>query len=233
MNNMKKETPNNTAKRETVKKETRKEAKKIVKRNQIVIAALTVLLGVAGYINFSGNTLNLADNKASDGDATESAFAETDLDISAGEIMIADMESEENIELNSDEENIGEAVLTSTDTAAVSTMNIKLNREQVRSKSKEYYLEIINGDNMDEAAVQSATDAYIRMTENMEKEAEAETLLLAKGFSGVIVSIGEDSVDVVLGQAELTDVERAQIEDVVVRKTGCTVDQIIITTIAE
>lgn len=229
MNSMKKETPNNKAKKETVKKE----ARKIVKRNQLVIAALTVLLGVAGYINFSGNTLNLADNKASDGDATESAFAETDLDMSAGEITIADMESEENIELNSDEENIGEAVLTSTDTATVNTMNIKLNREQVRSKSKEYYLEIINGDNMDEAAVQSATDAYIRMTENMEKEAEAETLLSAKGFSGVIVSIGDDSVDVVLGQAELSDVERAQIEDVVVRKTGCTVDQIIITTITE
>lgn len=229
MNSMKKETPNNTAKKETVKKET----KKLVKRNQLVIAALTVLLGVAGYINFSGNTLNLADNKASDGDATESAFAETELDVSAGEIMIADMESEENIELNSDEENIGEAVLTSTDTASVNTMNIKLNREQVRSKSKEYYLEIINGDNMDEAAVQSATDAYIRMTENMEREAEAETLLAAKGFSGVIVSIGDDSVDVILGQAELSDVERAQIEDVVVRKTGCTVDQIIITTITE
>lgn len=49
----------------------------------------------------------------------------------------------------------------------------------------------------------------------------------------MIVSIGDDSVDVVLGQAELSDVERAQIEDVVVRKTGCTVDQIIITTITE
>lgn len=229
MKDMKKETASHATKKETAGKT----PKKMVKRNQIVIAALTVLLGVAGYINFSGNTLNLADGETSDKDATESAFAETELDESAGEITIADMESEENIELNSDEENIGEAVLTSTDTAVVNTVNIKLNREQVRSKSKEYYLEIINGDGMDEAAVQSATDAYIRMTEDMEKEAETETLLAAKGFTDVIVSIGEDSVDVVLGQSELTDTERAQIEDVVVRKTGCTVDQIIITTLAE
>lgn len=229
MKSMKKETESRATKKET----SGKTPKKIVKRNQIVIAALTVLLGVAGYINFSGNTLNLADGEQSDKDATESAFAETELDESAGEITIADMETEENIELNSDEENIGEAVLTSTDTAAVNTVNIKLNREQVRSKSKEYYLEIINGDGMDEAAVQSATDAYIRMTEDMEKEAEAETLLAAKGFTDVIVSIGENSVDVVVGQSAITDTERAQIEDVVVRKTGCTVDQIIITTLSE
>lgn len=229
MKSMKKETESRATKKEAAGKT----PKKIVKRNQIVIAALTVLLGVAGYINFSGNTLNLADGEQSDKDATESAFAETELDESAGEITIADMETEENIELNSDEENIGEAVLTSTDTAAVNTVNIKLNREQVRSKSKEYYLEIINGDGMDEAAVQSATDAYIRMTEDMEKEAEAETLLVAKGFTDVIVSIGEDSVDVVVGQSAITDTERAQIEDIVVRKTGCTVDQIIITTLSE
>lgn len=229
MKGMKKESTNRTTKKETAGKP----AKKMVKKNQIVIAALTVLLGVAGYINFSGNTLNLADDKKDGKDAAESAFAETDIDESAGEITIADMETEENIELNSDEENIGEAVLTSTDTAALNAVNIKLNREQVRSKSKEYYLEIINGDGVDEAAVQSATDAYIKMTEDMEKEAETETLLSAKGFKDVIVSIGEESVDVVIGQSEITDTERAQIEDVVVRKTGCTVDKIIITTIAE
>ena len=32
--------------------------KKTMKRNQIIIGALTVLLGVAGYINFSGNKLD-------------------------------------------------------------------------------------------------------------------------------------------------------------------------------
>lgn len=209
--------------------------KKPFKKNQIVIAALTVLLGVAGYINFSGNTLDLASGEADDKkkDVTESAFAETDIDESAGEITIADMEADENIELNSDEENIGEAVLTSADTAAANMVNIKLNREQVRSKSKEYYLEIINSDGMDEASVQSATDAYIKLTEDMEKEAEAETLLSAKGFNGAIVSISEDSVDVVVCKAELTETERAQIEDIVMRKTGCSVEQIIITTISE
>ncbi len=207
--------------------------KKIFKKNQVVIAALTVLLGVAGYINFSGNTVDLAKGDENNEEYTEVAFVETDMEEVAGEVTLEDIEAEENIELNSDEEDIGEAVFTSVNSTPVSLINIKLNREQTRSKSKEYYLEIINGDGMDEMAVQSATDAYMKMTEDMEKESEAETLLNAKGFTDAIVSIGEDSVDVVIGKSEITDVEKAQIEDIVVRKTGCSVDKIIITTVNE
>ncbi|MBE5945630.1 MAG: SpoIIIAH-like family protein [Lachnospiraceae bacterium] len=209
--------------------------KKIIKKNQVIIAALALLLGVAGYINFSGNTIDLAkgNEEGIEGEYTEVAFVETDIEETAGEVTLQDIEDEENIELNSDEENIGEAVYTSADTAPATLINMKLNREQVRSKSKEYYLEIINGDNMDEMSVQSATDAYIKMTEDMEKESEAETLLAAKGFSNSIVSIGDGTVDVVIGKSDITDVEKAQIEDIVVRKTGCNVEDIIITTVNE
>lgn len=211
----------------------KKKMKKVVKKNQIIIAALTVLLGVAGYINFSGNSLDLANSDKDEG-KTESAFAETEVDeMAAGELTTYDMESGENIELNSDQEDIGEAVLTSADTAQNSLINSKLNREQVRSKAKEYYLDIINNDGMDEAAVSSATDAYVKLTEDMEKEAEAETLLDASGYKNAIVSISENNVDVIVCATELTDTDRAKIEDTVVRKTGCSVDQIVITTVSE
>lgn len=206
--------------------------KKSIKKNQIIIAALTVLLGVAGYINFSGNSLDLA-NSDKDNDKTQSAFAETDIDETAGEITTYDMEAEENIELNSEQDEIGEAVFTSADTATNSLINSKLNREQVRSKAKEYYLDIINNDGMDEASVASATDAYVKLTEDMEKESEAEILLDVNGYKNAIVSISGDNVDVIVCAETLTDTDRARIEDTVVRKTGCSVDQIIITTVSE
>lgn len=212
--------------------------KKAFKKNQVVIAALTVLLGVAGYINFSGNDVNLGKKSKDNGkEATEEVFAENGqedivVDVAEGELTLYDVEGEENIELNSDEEDIGEAVFTSADVSG-SLVNIKLNREQARSKSKEYYLEIINSDSMEEAVVQEATSAYVKLTEDMEKEADAETLLMAKGFDNAIVTISDNSVDVVVSNTELTDIERAQIEDIVVRKTGCSVDQIVITSMAE
>ena len=157
---------------------------------------------------------------------SQDAVMDTD---SAGEVEVAEMGGDEYIELNSAEEHIGEAVLASANTGASNFVNIKLNREQNRSQNKETLLEIINGDSMDEAAVQSATDAYIKLTENAEKEQEAESILAAKGFGDVIVSISDGSVDVVVNKAELSDTERAQIEDVIVRKTGCSIEEVVIT----
>ncbi len=58
-------------------------------------------------------------------------------------------------------------------------------------------------------------------------------LLAAKGFSDVVVSITEDSVDVVVSQSNLSDAERAQIEDIVKRKTEVSAEKIVITPILD
>lgn len=210
--------------------------KKNMKRNQIIIGALTVLLGVAGYINFSGDKFNLASEEK---ETAQSAFAEeqmptyTDASMSktgeiSGEMTVSDLDEDEKMELNSEEGKIGEAVLTSAN-AANNFVSIKLNREQNRSQNKETLLEIINGDGMDTQAVASATDAYVKLTEDAEKEQEAESILAAKGFGDAIVSISDACVDVVLNCTELPDARRAQVEDVVTRKTGCNVEDIVIT----
>ena len=70
----------------------------------------------------------------------------------------------------------------------------------------------------------------VNMTKRMELETAAETQLSAKGFSDSIVTISDNSVDVTLNVESLTDVERTQIEDIITRKTGCELNQIVITT---
>ena len=55
----------------------------------------------------------------------------------------------------------------------------------------------------------------------------------AKGFSEAVVSINGDAVDVVVNAAELTDVQRVQIEDIVKRKTDIAAENIVISTIAQ
>lgn len=71
----------------------------------------------------------------------------------------------------------------------------------------------------------------ISMTDVAEKETAAEILLEAKGFDDAIVSIDGGSVDVVVNTSELTEAQRAQIEDIVIRKTGVSADAIIISTV--
>ena len=124
----------------------------------------------------------------------------------------------------------GEAVFTSS--SGVSTLSsAKLQKEQTRAQNKETLLEIINNANISETQKQEAVNSMISMTDIAEKETAAEILLEAKGFSDAIVSIDGESVDVVVNTPELTEAQRAQIEDIVIRKTGVSADAIIISTV--
>ena len=129
-------------------------------------------------------------------------------------------------------ENPGEAVLTSTGTANLDyAARMKLNREQIRSKNKEALLEIVNNTSVADNLKQDAVNKMVAMTDIAEREAAAEMLLEAKGFSDVVVSITDDNCDVVLNMGEVTDAKRAQVEDIVKRKTNISADKIVITPI--
>ena len=69
----------------------------------------------------------------------------------------------------------------------------------------------------------------VTMTDLTEKEAAAELLLEAKGFDNVIVNLTGETADVVVPQEDLGDAKRAQIEDIVKRKTGIAPENIVIT----
>ena len=133
---------------------------------------------------------------------------------------------------NADAENPGEAVLTSSSVNNVDFVSeVKLNREQVRSQNKASLLELINNVNITEEQKQDAVNAMVAMTDIAEREAAAEMLLEAKGFTDVVVSITDGNADVVLNMGEVTDAKRAQIEDIVKRKTNVEAQNIVITPI--
>lgn len=126
-------------------------------------------------------------------------------------------------------ENPGEAVLTSGLTVADYIANVQLSREQIRAKNKETLNNIINNANIEEAAKQEAIQSMIELTAISEKENAAETLLQAKGFADPVVSLTDGKVDVVINASSITDQQRAQIEDIVKRKTEVPADGIVIT----
>lgn len=135
---------------------------------------------------------------------------------------------------NSTEEelNPGEVVFTSSTVTNIDyASQMKLSREQVRSKNKETLLEIVNNASISDDVKQDAINKMIEMTDIAERENAAEMLLEAKGFTDVVVSITEDSCDVVLNMGEVTDAKRAQVEDIVKRKTNIAGENIVITPI--
>lgn len=197
--------------------------KQILKKNQLIIATLAVMIAAAGYLNYSGRIFGEKDQSASAG--SDLANQEL-LDISEQDLASADGEIEsQDGEVNGTP---GEAVLTSGDVSSV-VAEAKVSREQVRAKNKETLLEIVNNEKLSDAQKQEAVNEMVQMTEIAEKEAAAESLLNSKGFAEAVVSITDDSVDVVVNASDLSEANRAQIEDIVARKTGIAAENIIIT----
>ena len=102
-------------------------------------------------------------------------------------------------------------------------------RDRTIAKNKATLLEIINNENLSEAAKQEAIDSMLTMTQTAQKETDAQMLLEAKGYADTVVSINDGTVDVMVNAVSLTDAQTAQIMDIVQRKTDVSAENIIIT----
>ncbi|MDO5424463.1 MAG: SpoIIIAH-like family protein [Eubacteriales bacterium] len=215
--------------------------KHIFRKNQVVITALAVMIAVAGYLNYSGakvgedgqkeaaaltDSASLLDIESLD-DPDEGNSADAALTVNDTVDLTASADAQ-----NTSEDEItdtpGEAVLTSLSASSGFAAEAKLTREQVRAQNKETLLEVINNANITEEQKQNAIDNMTDLTDVAEREAAAELLLEAKGFQDCVVSITDGTADVVICQSEISEAERAQIEDIVKRKTGVSGSAIVI-----
>lgn len=257
--------------------------KSLIKKNQLMITALAIMIAIAGYLQFAGENLEdeyltaneneimgvadnggiITDNYTAEG-ISEAASVDGIYDLSEEDLLSAELSDiasldsdvevvienylDEDMEVaeagvTSDDMQVaevtpkegeipGEAVFTSTGGVAVLS-EAKLLKEQTRAKNKETLMEIINSTGLNDDQKQEAVDSMVQMTAFAEQEAAAEILLESKGFSDVVVSISADGVDVVVNAAELSDAQRAQIEDVIVRKTEVAAENIVISTVSQ
>ena len=204
--------------------------KKIMKKNQMIITSLAILIAVAGYLNFADVDLGRKDQEVS----TEgsSILEDVDFDLTDETALLdengadgspAEMEGPQT-------ETPGEAVLTGSMNFAAQA---RLSREQIRSQNKADLQDIINNQELQDEQKQNAVNTMVSMTELTEKEAAAELLLEAKGFQNVVVNLTGETADIVVPDSQLSLAQRAQIEDIVKRKTGIAAEQIVITPLNE
>ena len=210
--------------------------KRLFRKNQIIITALAVMIAVAGYINYADSTLSENNNTTAEGvvDTNNSQVLQDieslDYDISDEDMTASGSGETQTEDAGSVTETPGEAVLTGASTYMAQA---RIDREQVRSQNKEALNEIINNTNLSEAERQSAVQSLVEMTDLIEKETAAEQMLEAQGFSDVVVNLTGETADVVVPQTQVSDEQRAQIEDIVTRKAEIGVENIVITPMSE
>lgn len=229
--------------------------KNIFRKNQVIITALAIMIAVAGYLNFTNDkgdseavTNDLYSN-VEDGNLTYDLSKEDLLDLSEEDIEEAEkkkdktkaeeddaidvmdsgeLASKDDADINNEENTPGEAVLASTTINSGYFSSAKLEREQMRSKNKELFMEIVNSDKVTEKQKQAAVDGILDLTATADKENNAEILLGAQGFEDVVVSMSDGKVTVVVRNEGLTEQQVAQIEDATKSATGVKADKIVI-----
>lgn len=206
--------------------------KKVLKKNQIIITALVVMVAIAGYMSITDKEQMTMSTGGTEENAQVSDISEEDIVLDEDDSVSGSAATASNEKVSS-KENAGEAVLVSNTVKGSYFEEAKLSREQTRAKNKETLTSLVNNKNASNAQKDKAMNEIVKMTEVNEKETATENLLAAKGFAEAVVTILSDSVDVVVNAEDLTEQQIAQIEDVVKRKTECSADKIVISPVGK
>jgi len=228
----------------------------VVKRNQIIITALVLMIAVAGYLSYldmrrgdepagfvlddQGNMEALIPNQ----DALMDESGQTGLIgvpwpnnhdpviYTYGETdfpSITELDLDDLLAMPTDDENLteaGEAIFVDGRAETSFFVQARLMREQSRSNERAILNDLINNSNVAEEQRAQAADTMLDIQWRIERETASEAQIKSKGFSEVYVRISDNSVDVIVNKPELTPQDLAQIMDVIKRKTGMNETQI-------
>lgn len=109
---------------------------------------------------------------------------------------------------------------TDEDSKTVSSFaDFRTERERVRTQEITSIDSIINNANTDTQTLAEAQKMKLEIADVMEKELLIEGLLKAKGFEDAVITLSENSVNVIVKEKDLTQQQVAQVVEIVLRET--------------
>lgn len=193
---------------------------KIIKRNQLIILVISLMLITAGYLNFTAdnNTVTTSYLTAELGDATL---------VSSNSIVENNIEGNTLVENNTVENSEDKNILEENNTVeTVATYEVddtyfttsKLERENMYSQMLETYQQIYNNTETSSDQKTSALNEIANINKTKNAIMIAENLISAKGFKNVVIFVNDNSVSVIIGEKELQTEQIAQIQNIVSRE---------------
>ena len=184
----------------------------VLKKKEIIAAALVVLIGVAGYLNWSyQDTIQVTDSEI---------YQETGKRLGEAQYVSTtkeDVEEEDKTEENA--KSSSEDVETNADTKD-QFASAKIEKENARSKSLEILNQTAANESFDEETRKQAQDRILQMAENVEKEATVENIAKAKGYSEIAVYIDGSAVDMIVKKDDLSEEDIVKLKDIAAEQLG-------------
>ena len=221
---------------------------KLLKKNQIVIYVIALMLMAVAYLNYTTNTAEQSveaslqmearddSNTANIGDATlvssNDVLSNTDTvnESSGNSTTVSNTENSNttNDNSNSNSETTQTNAQTSTDDDYFTKS--KLERDTMYSQMLESYENILNSTNSLETQKQSATDEIKKINDTKNSIMICENLIQTKGFENSIIFVNGDSISVIIKSDELTQEEVAQVQNIISREMNAEIENIHIST---
>ena len=230
---------------------------KLLKKNQIVIYVIALMLMAVAYLNYTTNTAEQSvqasmqmearddSNTANIGDATlvssNDVLSNSDTvnESSGNGNTINNTENSNTINNesitnttndNSDSNNETTQTNAQTSTDDDYFTKSKLERDTMYSQMLESYENILNSTNSLETQKQSATDEIKKINDTKNSIMICENLIQTKGFENSIIFVNGDSISVIIKSDELTQEEVAQIQNIISREMNAEIENIHIST---
>lgn len=205
---------------------------KIIKRNQLTILVLSLMLVTAGYLNYTSNTETASTQLASIGDATL---------VSSNLSNSIENNIEENVTLNNETVLETEASSVSTEEENVVTTNTqteakdsseeyftssKLERDTMYSQMLESYQKILDSKTTTDKQKEAAQVEIDKINKNKNAIMISENLIKTKGFENVVIFINDNSISVIIKKLELNKEDIAQIQSIIAREMNASIENI-------
>lgn len=213
---------------------------KTIKKNQVVVFVIGLMLIAAGYLSFTNNssenmmetsaTVN-SERIAGIGDAklvSANIVQTNEINVNSVNTMLQNTNTlEENI-TNTLENQVNETVeeveqnVVATNSDVISTdeyfTSSRLERENMYSKRVENYQNILNNTNVSESQKKSAQEEISKLNNEQNAIMIAENLIKTKGIEDLIIFINEDSINVIVKGKDCSKEEIAQIQNIITRE---------------
>lgn len=191
----------------------------VLKKKEIIAASLVVLVGVAGYLNWSyQDTVSVRDGESYV--ETGKKLGEAQYVNASGEVEETASEengAEEETEEAEETEDSGEAEESEETSADTSSYfeQARLNKETSRSKSLEILNQTAENESFDAEIRQKAGDKILAAADNVQKESEIESIAQSKGYSEICVYVDDSEANVMVRKDGFSDEDVVKLTEIV------------------
>ena len=208
---------------------------KILKRNQIVVAVIALMLVTAGYLNFANQ------NKESNLIPTSSA-ADSELMAGIGDAqLVSANEATENKQTQNETventENVATTSNTQENTDSNTTKNTsaqedsyfaqsRLDRDKMYSQMLDNYQKILETNNLSSEEKKTAQEEIKRINNEKNAIMIAENLIKTKGFQDIVIFVNNGNVTGIAQKDKLDEKDIAQIQNIITRELNVKTNKI-------